>query len=85
MFQREPKTKIPQVFEQTAEKKIDERVRPNDEKAKSQAKQYGDSRNNEKESNIKIGDTVFVEKDSKENKLSVRLKLLTWLQRKRVA
>ena len=72
MFQREPKTKMPQVFEQTAEKKIEERVRQNDEKAKSQAKQYGDSRNNAKESNIKIGDTVLVEKDSKENKLSAR-------------
>ena len=72
MFQREPKTKMPQVFEQTAEKKIEERVRQNDEKAKFQANQYGDSRNNAKESNIKIGDTVLVEKDSKENKLSAR-------------
>ena len=38
MFQRETKTNIPLVFEQTAEKKIEERVRQNDEKAKSQAK-----------------------------------------------
>ena len=60
------------MFEQTADKKIEERVRQNDEKAKSQAKQYGDSRNNAKESNIKIGDTVLVEKDSKKNKLSAQ-------------
>ena len=58
------------MFEQAAEKKIEERVRQNDEKAKSQAKQYGDSGNNAKESNIKIEDTVLVEEESKENKLS---------------
>ena len=60
------------MFEQTADKKIEERVKQNDEKAKSQAKQYGDSRNNAKESIIKIGDTVLVEIDSKKNKLSAQ-------------
>ena len=35
MFQREPKITTPQVFEQTANKKVEERMRQYDEKAKS--------------------------------------------------
>ena len=38
MFQREPKTKYPQISEPAAELKIDELVRQNDGKAKSTAK-----------------------------------------------
>ena len=74
MFQREPKTKIPQITEPTIERKIDELVRQNDEKAKSAAKNYADIRNDAKEANVQIGDTVLVKKDFKENKVSARFK-----------
>lgn len=72
MFQREPKTKIPQINEPTTEKKIEEMVKQNDDKAKSEAKNYADNRNNAKESDIQIGDTVLVKKDLKENKVAAK-------------
>ena len=72
MFQREPKTKIPQINEPTTEKKIEEMVKQNDDKAKSAAKNYADNRNNAKESDVQIGDTVLVKKDLKENKVAAK-------------
>lgn len=74
MFQREPKTKMPQINEPNGEKKIEELVIQNDEKAKSKAKNYGDMKNNAKESDIQIGDTVLVKNDFKEDKLSTKFK-----------
>lgn len=70
MFQREAKTKIPKIYEPKAEIKIDEPVRQNDEKSKSDAKLYSDARHQAKESDFNIGDTVLVKNDIRQNKLS---------------
>ena len=75
MFQRDPKTKIPEITTQQPhsvvqqDNKLLSNVRINDTNAKSKMKYYADLKNNAKSTNINVGDSVLV-KQQKQNKLS---------------
>ncbi|XP_052809099.1 uncharacterized protein K02A2.6-like [Mya arenaria] len=65
MFQREPNTKLPKVYENSSEPKVDEVVRQRDERSKSESKSYSDTRHNAVKYNINVGDKVLLENENK--------------------
>ena len=69
LFGRESRTKLPTVLNNERQK-FDELARQNDEQAKTYMKQSADIRNKAKPNNIKLGDTVLIRNESKENKLT---------------
>lgn len=71
LFNREPITKLPQVYKQNIiNKQMDENARQNDESAKCTMKQQFDERNHAKPCNIEIGNSVLRKTDRRENKLT---------------
>ncbi|KAH3817087.1 hypothetical protein DPMN_118616 [Dreissena polymorpha] len=64
MFQREPRTRFPDVPAKHAEMKVDEDVRQNDAMPKAKNKAYFEKRHNVRENDdLKIGDRVLVENE----------------------
>ena len=69
LFNREPRTKLPQTSENAVDVALDEMVRTRDSEAKRIMKYYGDQRNRAVNSDIQVGDTVLMKKETRGNKL----------------
>ncbi|KAH3781814.1 hypothetical protein DPMN_159721 [Dreissena polymorpha] len=83
MFQREPRTRLPDVPAKHAEMKVDEDVRQNDARAKAKNKAYFEKRHNARENDeLKIGDRVLVANEHK-TKCSSRFNPETLIVEKR--
>ena len=60
---------MPQTSENSIDAVLDEMVRTRDSEAKRIMKYYGDRKNRAVNSNIQVGDTVFMKKETRVNKL----------------
>ena len=69
LFNREPRTKLPQTSENAVDVALDEMVRTRDSEAKRIMKYYGDQRNSAVKSGIQVGDNVLMKKETRGNKL----------------
>lgn len=69
LFGREPKTMLPTVPSRTMDLHIDEKIRVNDSEAKYKMKCYADARNCADYRDIKVGDTVVMNRDEYKGKL----------------
>ena len=65
LFNREPRTKLPQTSENAVDVALDEMVRTRDSEAKRIMKYYGDQRNRAVNSDIQVGDTVLMKKETR--------------------
>ena len=68
MFGREPRTTLPQQKDGHVKTQTEVKAAENDAHAKSRMKHYADQRNRAATSDIKVGDTVLLRRDTKRDK-----------------
>ena len=68
MFGREPRTTLPQQKDGHVKTQTEVKAAENDAHAKSRMKHYADQRNRVATSDIKVGDTVLLRRDTKRDK-----------------
>lgn len=67
MFGRDPKTKLPEICDQSGKHPDDETVRSRDDEQKQRMKEYADAKRHAKEMSVEKGDIVMI-KQKRENK-----------------